>query len=386
MLLATNSGERKVKLIAYFLIFIMLSFMCLTANAEKSGQQSILMVVSSYGQEQGDKLPGFEFDELAKAYLVFDANGFRIDIASPTGGTVEADKFDPEKSYNKLFLSNGEATSKLANTLATESIEPKEYDAVFIVGGKGAMFDLPKDKALQSVIAEIYENEGTVSAVCHGPAALTDVKLSNGDYLVSGKKINSFTNVEEKAFGKKWVPHFEFMLEDRLKERGASFESSPMMLTHVAADNRLITGQNPFSTTATAEAVVRALGKTPVKLDSHKDDATITLITRLLAGQMNAKQELADNTDKYQPELVAMYGYYRMMFSESDKDTNDAVALMEIGSHYMDNPKLTMAIAQGYQKLGKLDLAKTKLALLIKYHPEMDAAKQLLTKIESSAK
>jgi len=364
------------------MVVITLLFLSLSPMAGTSDQPRVLMVVSSYGEEQGEKLPGFEFDELAKAYLVFKANGLKIDIASPKGGAVEADKYNPEKHYNQQFLSDSVATDALKNTLSTKTIKPEDYAAVFVVGGKGAMFDLPKDNALQRVIASIYENDGTVSAVCHGPAALVDVKLSDGSFLVNGKAINSFTNAEEKTFGKKWMPHFDFMLEDKLKERGAKFEHAPMMLTHVANDRRVITGQNPFSTTATAEAVVRSLGITPVPLAPHKDEATIQLISRMLNQDPAAGKELAEQTEKYQPELVAMYGYYRMMFAESNDELQSAVHLMEVGRNYMDNPQLTLALAQGYQKLGQSDRARQSLTTLIKQHPDMDAAKQLLAQLD----
>jgi len=344
----------------------------------------ILLVVSSYGEEQGEKLPGFEFDELAKAYLVFNANGFAVDIASPRGGTVEADKFNKDKAYNQAFLANKSAVAKLANTLSTKSAVAEHYAAIFIVGGKGAMFDLPKDQYLQSLIAKIYESKGVVSAVCHGPAALVNVKLSNGSYLVAGKSVNGFTNQEEKAFGKKWVPHFEFLLEDKLKERGARFEKSPMMMNHVTVDSRLITGQNPFSTTATAQAVVQSLGQKPIEQPAFKDDATVMLISKMLKKDNLAVKELAKNTSQYQPELIAMYGYYHMLSAESETDLANAIMLMEESANYMDNPKLTFAIAQGYQKLGKADKAIKNLRGLIKAHPEMEPAKQLLAQLEQS--
>ena len=114
--------------------------------------------------------------------------------------------------------------AKLNNTLATNAVNANAYDAVFVVGGKGAMFDLPNDTALQSVIAQIYQQEGSVAAVCHGPAALVNVKLKDGSYLVANKAINGFTNQEEKLFGQKWINDFEFMLEDKLNERGAVFQ------------------------------------------------------------------------------------------------------------------------------------------------------------------
>lgn len=130
--------------------------------------------------------------------------------------------------------------AKLANTFPMERVEPGRYAAVFVVGGKGAMFDLPGSEALQSVIAKIYQRGGVVSAVCHGPAALVNVRLADGRYLVEGKAVNSFTNAEEALFGEKWALKYPFFLEDALTKRGGRFESAPMLLGHVARDGRLI--------------------------------------------------------------------------------------------------------------------------------------------------
>jgi putative intracellular protease/amidase len=107
----------------------------------------------------------------------------------------------------------------------------EDYDAVFVVGGKGAMFDLPDNGALQDILAGAYTSGSIVAAVCHGPAALVNVQLPDGSYLVDGKQVNGFTNVEEQMFGQKWMPDFPFLLEDKLVERGGEFQSSPMMLS-----------------------------------------------------------------------------------------------------------------------------------------------------------
>ena len=270
-------------------LFTLVFMTFLTSNsAAKSQPQKVLMVVSGYGQEQGQKAPGYEFDEFSKAYLVFKAHGLEIDIASPTGGPVVADKYDPEKPFNVQVIQDPVAMAKLNNTLATADLQADVYDGVFVVGGKGAMFDLPKDTALQTLIADVYQQEGTIAAVCHGPAALVDVKLSNGEYLLANKRVNGFTNEEEQLFGKKWAAKFEFLLEDKLKERGGKFQSSPIMLSHVAIDGRLITGQNPSSTVAVATEMVKSLGLSLVTMPAYRDDNTMALVAQILAGDPTA--------------------------------------------------------------------------------------------------
>ena len=118
--------------------------------------KKVLMVISGNGHsvEKGDKegkeQPGYEFGEFSKAYSVFKDNGISVDIASPQGGKVEADKYDPSKSYNAKVLVDKTIMAKLNNTLSTNAVVAKNYNAVFVVGGKGAMFDLPKDTALKN--------------------------------------------------------------------------------------------------------------------------------------------------------------------------------------------------------------------------------------------
>lgn len=344
----------------------------------------VLMVLSSHGLDKGQTQPGYEFDEFAKAYITFEQNGFEIDITSPKGGLIEADKFDPNKHYNQSILNNTVAMEKLNNSIPSAKIDPKDYNAVFVVGGKGAMFDLPNDKALQKVISSIYENQGVVAAVCHGPAALVNVTLSNGAPLVKGKRVNGFTNKEEKAFGKKWIDSFDFLLEDELKLKGGKFENSPMMLAHVTVDGRLITGQNPFSTHPTAAAVVEALGVTPKSTEPHIEDKTIALISRLLNKDKQAYVEYENAIDTFQTPLIGMYGFYLLKHSENHKETESAVELIQMASKTMVHPQLQIALAQGLKKLDKIADATSVVEKLLKQHPENKQAIALLAELQQS--
>ncbi|WOH36509.1 type 1 glutamine amidotransferase domain-containing protein [Thalassotalea fonticola] len=340
--------------------------------------KKILMVVSGHGQQQGETTPGYEFDEFSKAYSVFKANGITVDIASPDGGKVEADKYDPKKSYNAQVLKDTAIMAKLDNTIATNKLNAKAYDAVFIVGGKGAMFDLPKDQALQSVIADIYQQQGTVAAVCHGPAALVDVKLNDGSYLVANKAINGFTNKEEQLFGKKWLNKFEFMLEDKLTERGGKFQSSEIMLSHVAVDERLITGQNPTSTVDVATELVKSLGLIPVTTKQDIEDKTLAVVADLLAGDKLAAQRLTDNQDQYQIALVGMYGFYYLKVAQTNEHFENALTLMTVAQKAINNPMLDMKIAKTQYKLGKAKEAKITLNQLLATKPDYKPALDML--------
>jgi len=363
-------------------VFILgwMSLLSFQVLAEQTSNK-VLMVVSSYGLEQGEKQPGYEFDEFAKAYLVFKANGLKVDIASPSGGEVEADKYNPDKPYNQEVLADKAIMAKLKQTLKTSVVDPSDYAGVFVIGGKGAMFDLPKDKSLQRLIASVYQGKGAVGAVCHGPAALVNVKLSDGSYLVADKAVNAFTNEEEKLFGKKWAPQFDFMLEDKLAERGAKFEKSDIMLSHVAVDERLVTGQNPSSSSETAIAFVRQLGITPAPYQADQEEATMALIAGVLADDTWAEQELEKNSAQYQLPLVGMYGYYYIKQAESKAELTHAVTLMKAAQAAINNPQLDMQIAKGYQKLGKKLQARKVLETLLDKHPELETAKEMLASL-----
>lgn len=367
-----NKIQKTLKRVIALTMLISLS---IQVNATEQTKK-VVMVISGYGL--GDKQPGYEFDEFSKAYTVFKNNGISVDVASPKGGMVEADKYDPEKSYNAKVLKDQAIMTKLNNSLSTKELKAQDYNAIFIVGGKGAMFDLPKDKALQSVIADVYQQNGAVAAVCHGPAALVDVKLSDGSYLVANKAINSFTNQEENLFGKKWLKQFEFMLEDRLIERGAKFQSSEIMLSHVAVDTRLITGQNPTSTVDVARELVKALGKTPVSNKKDIEDSTMSVIAKYLSGDKSALNILGKEAKQYHLPLAGMYGFYYLKVAENDTQIENALALMSIAKNAINSPVLDMNIAKTQQKLGKKEEAKSTLNQLLTAKPDYKPALEML--------
>jgi putative intracellular protease/amidase len=368
-----------VKLLMKSTLFAALIVTTGAVQAE-SNSKKVLMVVSGNGhsKKEGEEKPGYEFDEFSKAYAVFKDNGITVDIASPKGGQVEADKYNPEKPYNAVVLADKAIMAKLDHTLMTSSIDAKNYDAVFIVGGKGAMFDLPKDTALHKVIADIYQQQGIVAAVCHGPAALVNVKLKDGSYLVANKTVNSFTNQEEKLFGQKWIKDFDFMLEDKLAERGANFQSSKIMLSHVAIDGRLITGQNPTSTVDVATALVKSLGLTPVKSETEIEDKTMAVVAKYIDGDKSALETLANNQDQYYIPLVGMYGFYFLKIADTTKDFEQALALMKVAQKVINSPNLDIKIAATQAKLGQTDNAKATLNQLITEKPDYKPAQDML--------
>ena len=353
-----------------------------TQPLQAAEQQKVLIVVSGEGRDQGKTRPGFEMDEFAQAYLIFRENGLDVEVASPRGGNAEADKYNPKEAFNAALLDDAEALHKLANTHATAKVNPADFAAVYVVGGKGAMFDLPADPALRRVISNIYDKGGVVAAVCHGPAALVDVPLSDGSQLIAGKRVTGFSNEEEAVFGKRWTREFPFLLEDAMRARGAQWQEAPLMMPRLVVDGRLITGQNPYSTTAVAEAIVTALGHAPVARQPWRDEATMALVERLLAGETEAvHDELAADRERFHAELIGLLGYYQLQTAQDGKAIRDALAIMELAAPYMQEPQLKLGIADARWRLGDVAEARKLVGKLLETHPDMDEARQLLAKM-----
>jgi putative intracellular protease/amidase len=217
--------------------------------------KKILMVLTSNDDLGGLRKTGFYVPEAVHPYQIFKAQGYEIDFASPKGGMPPMDGFKADNRDHVEFLEQNR--TKLENTLLPESINSSHYDAIFYVGGHGTMWDFPQNQALSSLAAKIYERGGVVAAVCHGPAGLVNVRLSDGKYLVAGKTVAAFTNAEEESVNLTEV--VPFLLETRLVERGAKHVAALNFQANVQTFERLVTGQNPASAKGVAEAVVTLL-------------------------------------------------------------------------------------------------------------------------------
>lgn len=189
--------------------------------------KKVLLLVTSHNQlgDTGEKT-GYYLSEVTHPYFRLSDAGFIVDIASPMGGKAPMDEssHDLKDSDNKRFLDNPKLVAKLDHTIALKDIKPIEYSAILFAGGHGTMWDFPANKLINKIASAIYENGGVVSAICHGPAALVNIKLSNNKYLIEGKSVTAFTNDEEKAVQLTKV--MPFLLETKLIERGASLNNS----------------------------------------------------------------------------------------------------------------------------------------------------------------
>ncbi|WP_296278166.1 type 1 glutamine amidotransferase domain-containing protein [Pseudoxanthomonas sp.] len=343
----------------------------------------VLIVVSGEGRDQGKTRPGYEFDELSQAWLIFKANGLKVDVASPQGGAVEADKYNAQEPFNAALLGDAEAMRTLAATRSTRDVKAADYAAIYVVGGKGAMFDLPRDNALASLLAEAYMQGAVIGAVCHGPAALVDVKLGDGTMLVAGKAMTGFTNEEEAVFGKRWAKDFPWQLEDALRGRGARWQEAPLMMAKVVVDGRLVTGQNPYSTPGVADAIVRATGRTPVARSPWRDELTMALAARARSGDVRgAADALAQDRERYHVDLLGMLGYYQAQAVGGNDDLRHALTLMQLAMPYMAQPQLKLGAAEAHLRLGEREQAKSLVQQVLAGKPDMAEAKALLQRID----
>jgi putative intracellular protease/amidase len=219
----------------------------------------IVMVLTSHDQlgNTGRKT-GFWLEEFAAPYFVFRDAGVQLTLASPAGGQPPIDpKSDlPENQTEAMvrFKRDAGAQQALSQTVKLADVKPEDYDSIFYVGGHGPMWDLVDNPVSIALIESFYNAGKPVAAVCHSPAVFHKVTYQ-GAPLVKGKRVTGFTNGEEEAVQLTHV--VPFLVEDELKRVGGLYEKAADWQNFVVVDGRLLTGQNPASSTAAAQALLK---------------------------------------------------------------------------------------------------------------------------------
>lgn len=226
---------------------------------------NILIIVTNTGAFANGKFAtGLWLSEFTHIYHSAKECGYDITVANPKGGYAP---IDPESlkpifldELSKMYWEKPEFKDMLEHVNSLDNVLEQQFDCVYLAGGHGAMYDFPDNAALKAIIKKQYESGKMVSAICHGVSGLLNVRLSNGEYMIKGKKLTGFSWFEESlARRKEEVP---FDLEALLKERGADYEKALIPLTSkVVVDTNLITGQDPFSSKEMAEVVMQQLNK-----------------------------------------------------------------------------------------------------------------------------
>lgn len=220
-------------------------------------KKKILIIVSNANTiGPNNRRTGTFLPEVAHPYAEFDKAGYQINFASLTGDTPYLDALNLAGDPANLSFLTGQGWADMQKGSKLSDIDVKNYDAIFIPGGLAPMVDMDENALLKNIIAETYERNAVVGAVCHGPVSLLNVKLSDGSFLVNGKNIVSFTDEEEDNYAKTDVP---FLLQTALTKQGAIFHAAAPWSANSIADGNLVTGQNPASAKAVAEKMIAIL-------------------------------------------------------------------------------------------------------------------------------
>ena len=225
-------------------------------------KQILFIVTSAMKMGPAGKATGIWAEELAVPYYALVDAGYTVALASTKGGQAP---FDPgsikatgqNHPTVERFLSDANALHELEQTLSIASVTSSQYDAIFFPGGHGTMWDLPHSTGVTKVVEQAFSAGKLIASVCHGAAGLVSAKRTDGQSILQGKRVNSFTNAEENAAGLMSI--VPFALESKIRELGGLFESAPNWQAFVIRDGNLITGQNPQSSLLVAEHLLNAL-------------------------------------------------------------------------------------------------------------------------------
>ncbi len=222
----------------------------------------ILMVLTSHSElgDTGEKT-GFWLEEFAAPYYSFIDAGAEVVLASPDGGQPpldpKSDLADFQTEQTHRFKADPAAQQALANTVKLAGIKQEDFDAVFYPGGHGPLWDLTNSQDSIQLIESFERANKPISFVCHAPGVLRHVKAADGAPLIQGRKVTGFSNNEEAAV--QLTDVVPFLIEDEFQALGGLYEKGADWAPYVVEDGLLITGQNPASSEAVAQALLKKL-------------------------------------------------------------------------------------------------------------------------------
>ena len=218
----------------------------------------ILILVTNHATlGETDEANGTYSPEITHALHELVEAGYEYDIASIKGGNAPLYGEDVEDAVNQAILDNNEFTTRIHNTIPATQLNIDDYVGVFYPGGFGLLSDLASNEDVARITASIYEKGGVVAAVCHGPAGLLPITLSDGSSILDGKTVTSFTREEEVDYGT--IEKIPFLLEESLTRKAGGFTKIAPWGELIVEQDRLITGQNPASAAAVGRAMANRL-------------------------------------------------------------------------------------------------------------------------------
>ncbi len=240
-------------------------------HVKPSVPKKVLLVLTSNDRVGSSDIPtGYWLKEAALPWKIFTEAGIEVDFASPAGGRAPVD----ENSLNYMDSATEQVAIDTAFIAATDKTIPlkqvnaSDYDGVLYVGGHGPLWDFPEDEDISRITVQLYENNKVVAAVCHGTAALVNIRLGSGNYLVDGHAVTGITNEEEKAFER--LDLIPFFLESVLTERGAKFSGAKPWQANVVVSDNLVTGQNPASAEGVAKTALAMIKEKELTISEQR--------------------------------------------------------------------------------------------------------------------
>lgn len=216
--------------------------------------KKVLFIITSRSQYDDGTPTGLWLEEASEPYNILKEAGIDVDIVSIEGGEIP---LDPNSTQNDELNQYANFVEKLKQVPSIENIDVSQYDAVYLPGGHGAVFDFAHNQQLADILADFKEEKKIISSVCHGPSAFVGAKDKQGNFLVKGVTLTSFTDNEERTMGlEDKVP---FLTQTELENQGAKFVTKDDFTEHIESDAQFITGQNPQSSVAIGKAIRDAL-------------------------------------------------------------------------------------------------------------------------------
>lgn len=216
--------------------------------------KKVLFILTSRNQYDDGTPTGLWLEEASEPYNILTEADIAVDITSIEGGAVP---LDPNSTQNNELDKYAEFVAKIKDVPSIAEVDVAQYDAVYLPGGHGTVFDYAHNQQLSSILADFKDEDKIISSVCHGPSAFVGAKDKQGNFLVNGVTLTSFTDEEERAMGlENKVP---FLTQTELENQGAKFVTKENFIEHIETDSQFITGQNPQSSVAIGKALRDAL-------------------------------------------------------------------------------------------------------------------------------
>lgn len=216
--------------------------------------KKVLFILTSRSQYDDGTPTGLWLEEASEPYNILTEAGIDVDIVSIQGGAVP---LDPNSTQNNELTQYDNFVNAIKDVPSIETVDVKNYDAVYLPGGHGTVFDYAHNQKLASILADFKSDGKVISSVCHGPSAFVGAKDNDGNFLVQGVTLTSFTDDEERAMGlDDKVP---FLTQTELENQGAKFIVKDNFVEHVETDGQFITGQNPQSSVEIGKTLRDAL-------------------------------------------------------------------------------------------------------------------------------